>query len=124
METISTGTLNNIPYPEYNIEIEVNTMIEQIAIILIFFGILLVSKYFFTNFPNFGLLMTQLYILSLDFIKNDVAIIRKIVPGSPGNIYPRIPIPKNKNPIDIKKYFFILFIIKFLILIVILYKSL
>lgn len=86
METISTGTLNNIPYPEYSIEIEVNTMIEQIAIILIFLGISFVSKYFFTNFPNLGLLITQLYIFSFDFMKNEVAIIRKIVPGKPGNI--------------------------------------
>ena len=53
------------------------------------------------------LLMIKVYSLSDDLIKQATAIIKNIVPGSPGSKYPNIPNTKHINPIVRKNNFLI-----------------
>ena len=95
--TLSTLTLKIQLYGAYK-DKAVKIQMHDIEITLAFNGIAPVSKNSLINYPKTLRFVTHKYILRFDRIKQPAAKIKKIVPGSPGNTYPAMPIPKNKNP--------------------------
>ena len=71
-------------------------------------GISPVSKKSLTPLPKKRFWTTKLYSLSEDLTKKPADIMRNIVPGNPGKIYPAIPNTKNISPRKTRMSFFIL----------------
>ncbi len=85
MASIKMGALNSQVYGVTKIEMSENTHIETNDIVLALSGIAPVLRYSPTCRPNRWLLTTNLYSRSDDLTKRVAAMMRKIVPGRPGN---------------------------------------
>ena len=100
--SINITTSNIHPYGAHIIDIVENTQIELKDRIFALNGITPVSRYSRSCLPNRRFCVTKAYNFGDDLTNSPAEMIKKIVPGSPGRIYPAIPIARNTSPNNTK----------------------